>query len=126
MARNQWQAMQDSVAGLTQALQSVVQGGNQAAAARNGAGDLHQNFRSLNPPRFSGSPDPDEAENWQKEMNEFSKSSWRLGSRRSSTPSRSSSPSRLLRPAQTVHLKSIKGDYEVQEEEQVEDGNESE
>ncbi|MQM16314.1 hypothetical protein Taro_049270 [Colocasia esculenta] len=35
-------------------------------------------------------------------------SSWRLGSRRSSTPSRSSSPSRLLRPAQTVHLKSTK------------------
>ncbi|MQL75921.1 hypothetical protein Taro_008311 [Colocasia esculenta] len=38
--------------------------GNQAAAAaRNGAGDLHRNFRSLNPPCFSGSPDPDEAEN---------------------------------------------------------------
>ncbi|MQL96372.1 hypothetical protein Taro_029042 [Colocasia esculenta] len=29
-------------------------------AARNGAGYLHRNFRSLNPPRFSGSPDPDE------------------------------------------------------------------
>ncbi|MQM09627.1 hypothetical protein Taro_042501 [Colocasia esculenta] len=37
------------------------------------------------------------------------RSSWRLGSRRSSTPSRSSSTSRLLRPAQTVHLKSTKG-----------------
>ncbi|MQM16543.1 hypothetical protein Taro_049501 [Colocasia esculenta] len=32
------------------------------------------------------------------------RSSWRLGSRRSPTPSRFSSPSRLLRPAQTVHL----------------------
>ncbi|MQL75377.1 hypothetical protein Taro_007740 [Colocasia esculenta] len=68
MARNQWQAMQDTVAGLTQALQNVVQAGNQAAAARNGVSDLHRNFRSLNPPRFSGSPDPDEAENWQEEI----------------------------------------------------------
>ena len=56
------------MAGLTQALQNVVQAGNQAASARNGAGDLHRNFRSLNPPRFSGSPDPDEAENWQEEI----------------------------------------------------------
>ncbi|MQM21626.1 hypothetical protein Taro_054669 [Colocasia esculenta] len=54
------------------------------------------------------------------------RSSWQLGSRRSSTPSRSSSPSRLLRPAQTVHLKSTKGDYELQEEEQVKDENASE
>ncbi|MQM09972.1 hypothetical protein Taro_042859 [Colocasia esculenta] len=53
-------------------------------------------------------------------------SSWRLESRRSSIPSSSSSPVRLLQPAQTVHLKSTKGDYEVQEEEQVEDGNASE
>ncbi|MQL68687.1 hypothetical protein Taro_000949 [Colocasia esculenta] len=68
MARNQWQAMQDTVARLTQALQNVVQAGNQAAAARNEAGDLHWNFRSLNPPRFSGSPDPDEAENWKEEI----------------------------------------------------------
>ncbi|MQM22548.1 hypothetical protein Taro_055601 [Colocasia esculenta] len=34
--------------------------------------------------------------------------SWRLGSRRSSTPSRSSSPLRLLRPAQIVILESTK------------------
>ncbi|MQM00707.1 hypothetical protein Taro_033448 [Colocasia esculenta] len=54
------------------------------------------------------------------------RSSWRLGSRRSPTPSRSSSPLRLLRPAQIVILKSTKGDYEVQEEDQVEDGNASE
>ncbi|MQL90217.1 hypothetical protein Taro_022793 [Colocasia esculenta] len=61
--------MQETVAGLTQALQNVVQDGNQAdATARNGAGDLHCNFRSLNPPRFSGSLDPDEAENWQEEI----------------------------------------------------------
>ncbi|MQL84447.1 hypothetical protein Taro_016952 [Colocasia esculenta] len=60
--------MQETVAGLTQALQNVVQAGNQAGAARNGAGDLHRNFRSLNPPRFAGSPDPDEAENWQEEI----------------------------------------------------------
>ncbi|MQM02905.1 hypothetical protein Taro_035681 [Colocasia esculenta] len=43
--------------------------GNQAAAAaRNGAGDLHRNFRSLNPARLSTSPDPDESENWQEEI----------------------------------------------------------
>ncbi|MQM17203.1 hypothetical protein Taro_050172 [Colocasia esculenta] len=36
------------------------------------------------------------------------RSSWRLESRRSSIPSSSSSPVRLLRPAQTVHLKSTK------------------
>ncbi|MQL81262.1 hypothetical protein Taro_013723 [Colocasia esculenta] len=36
-------------------------------------------------------------------------SSWRLGSRRSPTPSRSSSPLRLLRPAQIVILESTKG-----------------
>ncbi|MQL73422.1 hypothetical protein Taro_005780 [Colocasia esculenta] len=60
--------MQETVAGLTQALQNVVRAGNQAAAVRNGAGDLHRNFRSLNPPHFFGSPDPDEAENWQEEI----------------------------------------------------------
>ncbi|MQL75775.1 hypothetical protein Taro_008155 [Colocasia esculenta] len=54
------------------------------------------------------------------------RSSWQLGEQEIPTPSRSSSPSRLLRPAQTVHLKSTKGDYEVQEKEQVEDGNASE
>ncbi|MQL76510.1 hypothetical protein Taro_008898 [Colocasia esculenta] len=37
------------------------------------------------------------------------RSSWWLGSRRSSTPSRSSSLSRLLRPAQTTLLKLTKG-----------------
>ncbi|MQL67749.1 hypothetical protein Taro_000043 [Colocasia esculenta] len=46
----------------------MVQAGNQAATARNGAGDLHHNVRSLNPPRFSGSPDPDEVENWKEEI----------------------------------------------------------
>ncbi|MQL91386.1 hypothetical protein Taro_023997 [Colocasia esculenta] len=54
------------------------------------------------------------------------RSPWWLRSCGTPTPSRSSSPSRLLRPAQTVHLKSTKGDYDVQEEEQVEDGNASE
>ncbi|MQM09470.1 hypothetical protein Taro_042345 [Colocasia esculenta] len=71
------------------------------------------------------------------------RSSWWLESRRSSIPSSSSSPVHLLRPAQTTFLKPIKGsgadpvnatarcvafrgDYEAQEEEQVEDGNASE
>ena len=42
-------------------MQTTQGGGNR------GAGDLHRNFRSLNPPRFSGSTDPDEAEHWLKE-----------------------------------------------------------
>ncbi|MQM22668.1 hypothetical protein Taro_055724 [Colocasia esculenta] len=37
------------------------------------------------------------------------RSSWRLGSRRSPTPSRSSSPLRLLQPAKIVILKSTNG-----------------
>ncbi|MQL71579.1 hypothetical protein Taro_003901 [Colocasia esculenta] len=54
------------------------------------------------------------------------RSSWQLGKQEILTPSRSSSPLCLLRPAQTIILKSTKGDYEVQEEEQVEDENTSE
>ncbi|MQL72828.1 hypothetical protein Taro_005163 [Colocasia esculenta] len=54
------------------------------------------------------------------------RSSWQLGKLEIPTPSCSSSPLCLLRPAQTIILKSTKGDYEVQEEEQVEDGNASE
>ncbi|MQL68265.1 hypothetical protein Taro_000532 [Colocasia esculenta] len=62
MARNQCQTMEETVTGLTQALHNVVHAGAQAGA-QNGVGDLHRNFRSLNPPRFSGYPDPDEVEN---------------------------------------------------------------
>ncbi|MQM18428.1 hypothetical protein Taro_051420 [Colocasia esculenta] len=54
------------------------------------------------------------------------RSSWWLGSCGSTTRRSSSSPVRLLRPVQTVPLESSKGDYDVQEEEQVEDGNSSE
>ncbi|MQM08640.1 hypothetical protein Taro_041498 [Colocasia esculenta] len=54
------------------------------------------------------------------------KSSWWLRSCGMTTRSSSSSSLRLLPPAQTVILKSTKGDHEVQEEEQVEDGNASE
>ncbi|MQM07384.1 hypothetical protein Taro_040219 [Colocasia esculenta] len=57
---------------------------------------------------------------------DLKRSSWQLGEHEIPTPCRSSSRSRLLRPAQTVHLKSTKGDYEVQEEDQVEDENASE
>ncbi|MQL68612.1 hypothetical protein Taro_000895 [Colocasia esculenta] len=53
------------------------------------------------------------------------RSSWWLESKRSSIPSSSSSPFRLLRPMQTIPLESTIGDYEVHEEEQVEDGNAS-
>ncbi|MQM09761.1 hypothetical protein Taro_042637 [Colocasia esculenta] len=46
-----------------------------------------------------------------------------LGSCGLTTRRSSSSPFRLLRSVQTVPLESTKGDYDVQEEEQVEDGN---
>ncbi|MQL97731.1 hypothetical protein Taro_030426 [Colocasia esculenta] len=62
-------ACRDLTLGLTAlSLSLYVPAGNQAAAVRNGAADLHRNFRSLNPPRFSGSPDSDEVENWQEEI----------------------------------------------------------
>ncbi|MQL70040.1 hypothetical protein Taro_002329 [Colocasia esculenta] len=54
------------------------------------------------------------------------RSAGQLGSCGSTTRRSSSSPFRLLQPVQTVLLESTKGDYEVQEEEQVEDGNASE
>ncbi|MQL82280.1 hypothetical protein Taro_014763 [Colocasia esculenta] len=54
------------------------------------------------------------------------RSSWWLESRRSSIPSSPFFPVHLLRPARTTFLKPIKGDYEVSEEEPVEDGNASE
>ncbi|MQL69850.1 hypothetical protein Taro_002171 [Colocasia esculenta] len=55
--------MQQTIQELTRALlQDAGAGGNC------GAGDLHRNFRNLNPPRFSGTIDPDEAENWLKEI----------------------------------------------------------
>ncbi|MQL85965.1 hypothetical protein Taro_018490 [Colocasia esculenta] len=61
--RAQLRDMQQTIQQLTQALL-------QAAGARGnqGAGDLYRNFRNLNPPRFSGTTDPDEAENWMKEI----------------------------------------------------------
>ncbi|MQM00202.1 hypothetical protein Taro_032930 [Colocasia esculenta] len=42
--------------------------GRSAEGGVPGSGDLHRNFRSLNPPRFSGSTDPDEAEHRLKVM----------------------------------------------------------
>ena len=57
----QMHELQQTVQGLTQALNNVIQAG-----ARNGAGDLYGNFQRINPPRFNGTPDPDEAENWVK------------------------------------------------------------
>ena len=54
--------MQQTIQELTRAIVQATQGGG-----NRGAGDLHRNFRSLNPPRFSGSTDPDEAEHWLQE-----------------------------------------------------------
>ncbi|MQL69542.1 hypothetical protein Taro_001843 [Colocasia esculenta] len=141
MARNQWQAMQDTVAGLTQALQNVVQARNQAAAARNGADDLHRNFRSLNSPRFSGSPDLDEAENWQEEMERIfqghleellvAEELWNDHKKPfffpfSSAATCTNHPLEVDQSLLIPYLLPNLGDYEVQEEEQVEDGNASE
>ncbi|MQM14299.1 hypothetical protein Taro_047228 [Colocasia esculenta] len=55
----QMRDLQRTVKGLTQALNNVIQAG-----ARNGAGDLYENFQRMNPPKFNGIPDPDAAENW--------------------------------------------------------------
>ncbi|MQL92276.1 hypothetical protein Taro_024896 [Colocasia esculenta] len=55
--------MQQTIQKLTCALLQAAQGGGNCA----GAGELHRNFRSLNPPRFSGSMDLDEVEHWLKE-----------------------------------------------------------
>ena len=59
----QMRGMQQTIQELTRAIMQATQGGGN----RGGAGELHHNFRSLNPPRFSGSTDPDEAEHWLKE-----------------------------------------------------------
>ncbi|MQM18902.1 hypothetical protein Taro_051903 [Colocasia esculenta] len=61
--RGQWRDMHNKVQELEQALQQVAQGG-----ARARAGELHRNFRGIDPPKFDGSPDPEEAENWMQEM----------------------------------------------------------
>ncbi|MQL90133.1 hypothetical protein Taro_022721 [Colocasia esculenta] len=58
--------MQQTIQQLTQALLQVV-GANNNNNNNRGADELHRNFRNLNPPRFSGTTNPDEAENWLKE-----------------------------------------------------------
>ena len=66
--RAQMRGMQQSLQELTRAiLQATQQGGGNRGGNQPGAGELHRNFRGLNPPRFSGSTDPDEAEHWLKE-----------------------------------------------------------
>ncbi|MQL97380.1 hypothetical protein Taro_030073 [Colocasia esculenta] len=61
--RAQMRGMQQTIQELTCAIVQATQGGGN----RGGAGNLHRNFQSLNPPRFSGSTDPDEVEHWLKE-----------------------------------------------------------
>ena len=56
--RAQMRGMQQTIQELTRAIVQATQGGGN----RGSVGELHRNFRSLNPPRFSGSTDPDEAE----------------------------------------------------------------
>ncbi|MQL76638.1 hypothetical protein Taro_009033 [Colocasia esculenta] len=60
--RAQMRGMQQTIQELTCAIVQATQGGG-----NRGAGDLHCNFRSLNPLRFSGSMDLDEAEHWLQE-----------------------------------------------------------
>ena len=61
--RAQARNMQQTLQNLTQAIMQATQGGDNY-----GAGDLHWNFRSMDPPRFEGSTDPDVAEHWVKEI----------------------------------------------------------
>ncbi|MQL82508.1 hypothetical protein Taro_014983, partial [Colocasia esculenta] len=60
--RAQMRGMQQTIQELTRAIVQATQGGG-----NRGAGDLHRNFRSLNPPRFSRSTDSNEAEHWLQE-----------------------------------------------------------
>ncbi|MQM07967.1 hypothetical protein Taro_040816 [Colocasia esculenta] len=53
----------ETIQELTHVLLQAAQGGGN----RSGVGELHRNFWSLNPPKFSGSMDSDEAEHWMKE-----------------------------------------------------------
>ncbi|MQM18822.1 hypothetical protein Taro_051819 [Colocasia esculenta] len=59
--RAQARNMQQTIQNLTQAILQATQGGGNREA-----GDLHQNFRNMDPPRFEGSTDPDVAEHWVK------------------------------------------------------------
>ncbi|MQL72092.1 hypothetical protein Taro_004415 [Colocasia esculenta] len=68
--RAQLRDMQHTIQQLTQALLQAARANNNNNNNR-AAGDLHRNFRNLNPPRFSGTTDPDEAENWLKETEQM-------------------------------------------------------
>ncbi|MQM21905.1 hypothetical protein Taro_054952 [Colocasia esculenta] len=59
----QMRGMQQTIQELTRALLQDAQGGG----GKHGAGELHHNFRCLNPPKFSDTTDLDEAEHWLKE-----------------------------------------------------------
>ncbi|MQL87206.1 hypothetical protein Taro_019746 [Colocasia esculenta] len=65
--RAQLRDMQQTIQQLTQALLQAARANNNNNNNNRGAGGLHRNFRNLNPPRFSETTDPDEAENLLKE-----------------------------------------------------------
>ncbi|MQM03867.1 hypothetical protein Taro_036655 [Colocasia esculenta] len=60
--RAQLRDIQQTIQDLTRALLHAAQGDS-----NRGARDLHRNFWSMNPHRFSGTTNPDEAEHWLKE-----------------------------------------------------------
>ena len=55
--RAQARDMQRTIQNSTQAILQATQGGG-----NRGAGELHRNFRNMDPPRFEGSTNPDVAE----------------------------------------------------------------
>ena len=62
-----WRELRETMQGMAQAMQQMAQGQmalGQMTQTRNGAGNLHRSFRGMNPPRFAGTTDPDEAEDW--------------------------------------------------------------
>ncbi|MQL72687.1 hypothetical protein Taro_005033 [Colocasia esculenta] len=61
--RAQARDMQRTIQNLTQAILQATQGGG-----NRGAGELHRNFRNMDPPRFEGSTNPNVAKHWVKEI----------------------------------------------------------
>ena len=76
-----WRELRGTMQEMAQAMQQMVHGQQQIAQEqlalgqlvqpRSGSGDLHRNFRGMNPPQFAGTTDPDEAENWMQALDQI-------------------------------------------------------
>ncbi|MQM02567.1 hypothetical protein Taro_035333 [Colocasia esculenta] len=60
-----WKKMESSMHDLTRVMKTVAKNNSHTGTS------LFKDFRSLDPPRFAGSTDPDEAENWLKDIEQF-------------------------------------------------------